>query len=457
MTSKQALSYNNQERVLCHNGEVLVFQLCTKNFAAKEHEKTPVLQVRRMVFDIETRTFVQKSTGIFRLNKEKISDFKITCCNCVSDFRTGLNLPYIMIQSNNDSTVIRYLLLVLHSTNTFEKRLSFKLDHELKDSIRVLNGPSVLWQYVNTFFIISSKTGNVVSVPGIFSSVMWAGEIGNLGTVLLGLKECCFSEKRSQQPSIADYESWNTKFCFYALESKEILSDACIIPAAYSNVTYVHVCAAKMVKNQLHVSLLALTENNQLVSFQNGTPKSICQLPFSDPCAVQLMDSSEEKLFFIVSFNSNDACAVWENNFQITAKWQKINSVLIDDFVGTGTEQVLVLSKNLNSDCLSSFILTDLGEINYSSEPLDLNEDAVFEGMQDNRRLLISPLRGEVKGGLAGIWELKKNLLLKDKVISKSFKALLSIIQRKDSNTSGTEEVKLILCPFGLVMKGPAL
>ncbi|XP_062039499.1 Fanconi anemia group B protein isoform X2 [Lepus europaeus] len=410
MTSKQAMSSNDQERLLCYNGEVLVFQLCKGNFADKEPAKTPILQVRRMAFDTGTRTFVQKSIGIFRLKKEKNSHFKITCCNCVSDFRTGINLPCIVLQSNKKSNIIQYLLLFLHSTNTFEKRLSFKVDHELKDSIRVLNGPLVLWQCVSTLFIISSKTGNIVSVSDTFSSVIWAGEIGNLGTVLLGVKKCCFSEEGSQMPSEPDYAIWNTKFCLYALESKEILSEAYIIPAAYSGVTCVHVCATEIINNQIRISLLALTKKNQLISFQNGTPKSVCQLPFGDPCAVQVMDSGEENLFFIVSFRSNDACAVWKKNFQVAAKWEKVNSVLIDDFVGTGTDQVLVLFKNsLNSDCLTSFKLTDLGSINYSSEPLDFNEDDLFEDIQDNRHLVIPPLQGRVKANLVPLWGEEEN------------------------------------------------
>lgn len=53
--------------------------------------------------------------------------------------------------------------------------------------------------------------------------------------------------------------------------------------------------------------------------------------------------------------------------FQVAAKWEKISSVLIDDFLGLGSEQVLLLFQDsLNSGCLSSFIITDLGDINYS-------------------------------------------------------------------------------------------
>lgn len=315
MMSKQALSCDEQERLLCYNGEVLVFRLSKGNFADKRPAEMPVLHVRRMVFDREASAFVQKSTGFFSIKKENSYHFKIMCCSCVSDFRTGMNLPCIMIQCNEKNSVFKYFLLFLHNTNKFEKRLSFRPGHELKDDVRVLNGPLILWKHFKTFFYISSQTGKVMSVN--LSSVEWAGEIENLGMVLLGQKNRYLSEEEgTPEPSKSDYAIWNTTFCVYLLESEEVISDTYIIPPAYSTViTHVHVCATEFVNNQLRMSLIALTQKNQLISFQNGTPKSVCQLPFGDPREVQLMDSGEDPLF-IVSFRSS-ACAVWEKNFQV--------------------------------------------------------------------------------------------------------------------------------------------
>ncbi|XP_012290298.2 Fanconi anemia group B protein [Aotus nancymaae] len=448
MTSKQAMSSNEQERLLCYNGEVLVFQLSNGNFADKEPTKTSILHVRRMVFDRGTKVFVQKSTGFFTM-KEENSHLKIMCCDYVSDFRTGINLPYIVIQNSKKNNVFEYFLLILHSTNKFEMRLSFKLGYEIKDSLRVLNGPLILWRHVKTFLFISSQTSEGISVLGNLFSIQWAGEIENLGMVLLGLKECCLSgEKCIQEPSKSDYAIWNTKFCVYSLGSQEVISDTYIIPPAYSSVvTCIHICATEIINNRLRISLIALTRKNQLISFQNGTPKSVCQLPFGDPCAVQLMDSGGGNLFFIVSFRSNSACAVWKENFQIAAKWEKVSLVLIDDFIGSGAEQVLLLFKDaLNSDYLTSFKITDLGNINYSSEPSDCNEDDIFEDEQDNRYLVVPPLEAGLKVGFSSLWELRQHLLLKEKIISKSYKALINLVQGKDDNTSSAKEECLV--PF---------
>ncbi|XP_059558778.1 Fanconi anemia group B protein-like [Myotis daubentonii] len=441
------MSSNEQERVLCYNGEVLVFQLSKGNFADKGPAEIPILHVRRMVFDRETSAFVQKSTGSFSI-KEENSDLKILCCNCISDFRTGMNLPYIMIQCNEKNNVFKYFLLFLHSTNKFEKRLNFRLAHELKDGLGVFNGPLIIWKHVKTFFYLSPQTSEVTTVSINFSSIEWAGEIENLGMVLLGQKKCYLSEEEStSEPSKSDYATWNTRFCVCLLESEEVISDTYIIPPAYSSViTCVHVCATEFVNNKLRMSLIALTRRNQLISFQNGTPKRVCQLPFEDPCAVQLMDSGEDRLL-VVSFRSS-ACGVWEKNFQVAAEWEQISSVLIDDFIGTGTEQVLLLLKDsLNSDCLSSFKITDLDNINYSSQTLDCNKDDVFEGKEDNRYLVIPALERRVKVGLASIQEVQQHLLLKEKVILKTYKALMNLLQGKECSTSIAEEECLVtLC-----------
>ncbi|XP_045712096.1 Fanconi anemia group B protein [Phyllostomus hastatus] len=448
MMSKQAMPCDEQERLLCYNGEVLVFRLSKGNFADKGPAQIPILHVRRMVFDRETSAFVQKSTGFFSIKEENSYHFKIMCCNCVSDFRTGMNLPCIMIQCNEKNNVFKYFLLFLHSTNKFEKRLSFRLGHELKDGVRVLNGPLILWKHVKTFFYIFSQTGKVMTMSVNLSSIEWAGEIENLGMVLIGQKNCYLSEEEgTPEPSKSDYAVWNTTFCACFLESKEVISDTYIIPPAYSTViTHVHVCATEFVNNQLRMSLIALTRKNQLISFQNGTPKSVCQLPFGDPREVQLMDSGEDPLF-IVSFRSS-ACAVWEKNFQVAAQWEKISLVLIDDFIGIGREQVLLLFKDsLNSDCLSSFKITNLENINYSSEALDYNEDDLFEDKPDNRYLVIPALERRVKVGLVSIQEIQQHLLLKEKIVLKSYKALMNLLQGKEDNTSIAEEDCLVtLC-----------
>ncbi|KAM4873136.1 Fanconi anemia group B protein-like isoform 1-T2 [Thomomys bottae] len=432
------MPFNQQERLLCYNGEILIFQLSTGNFSDKISAETSILHVRKMIFDSETRTFALKSTGFCHIQKASFH-LKIVCCNCVSDFRTGINLPFVLIQNKKSNDVFKYYLLFFHSTNKFEKCLSFSLGYEMNDSIRVYNGPLVLWQYVNTFYYISSQIGKIITISSNWSSIQWAGEIRNLGMVLLGQMEY------TSKPLQSDYEVCNSKFCMYSLQSQKVLSDTCIIPPAYSNVaTYIHVCTTEIVNNQLKMSLIVLTRKNQLISLHNGTLRSLCQLPFEDPCTVQSLDQGEGK-FFIVLFRTNHVCAVSKKNFQVTAKWDKFSLALVDDFIGTGQEQVLLLCKDsLHSESLTPFELTDLDKINYSSEPVESYEDDLFEEQYKNRCLVIPPLQRRIKVCLGLTQEFKKNILLKEKFILKSCKALINLTQ--DDSTSNAEEEHLV--PF---------
>lgn len=47
--------------------------------------------------------------------------------------------------------------------------------------------------------------------------------------------------------------------------------------------------------------------------------------------------------------------------------------------------------------------------------------------------------------GLVSVQELQQHLLLKEKIISKSYKALMNLFQGKDDSTSSAEEVNLIM------------
>ncbi|XP_036031338.1 Fanconi anemia group B protein [Onychomys torridus] len=444
MAGKQAMPFNEQAKFLCYNGEILVFHLSKGGFAVPTD--TSVLYVKRMVFDRETETFVLISTGFLNI-KEKASHLKILCCKCVSDFRTRVNLPCILIQyTKYSSRAFKYYILFLHNPNKFEKHLSFKLNHALDDSLKIFDGPIVFWQYLDKFFYISSQIGKVTNISVKLCSIEWVGEIENFGVVFLGLTEPP-EAKCTHKLSESDYEFSNSNLCAYVLKSEEILSNSYLIPLAYSSVvTHVHVCTAEMVDNQLRMSLIALTKRNQLVLFQNGIPVRVCQLPFLDPCSVQILDSGKGNRFFIVSFNSK-ACAVSEKKFKVVAKWEQLSLVLINDFVGVGTEQVLVIFEDAqNTDRLTSFALTDFVRISYSTKPLDCSEDSFAEEEHENYSLVLPALEAQLEASFVSLNKLQKHISLKDKFIANSWKALLNSVYGKVDSTSSDEEDCLV--PF---------
>ncbi|KAM6096118.1 Fanconi anemia group B protein isoform 3-T4 [Chlamydotis macqueenii] len=300
-----------QEQFLSYNGEVLIFHLSKTKHVEGAADKTMNLCVRRMAFNRDTKLFVQKSSGVFSMRASHLKT-EIICCSCTTDSRTGIILPCVLMKKKKRNNVVKYLLLLLHSSNQFEQSFHFKLDYELKEDIRLFTGPSVLWRHANKLFYISSDTCTVQSAPVQLSSVVWTGEIEDEGTVVLGIRTACLPESEDEDEfSISDRAIWGTEFFGYTVETQKMLTGTCFMPHAYSRVvSSVYVCKNGMLKKQLRISLVAVTHKNQLLWFQDGLPKGVCELPYEKPCSVKAAVTSSNDLLFIVSFASGNICVV---------------------------------------------------------------------------------------------------------------------------------------------------
>ncbi|XP_030429149.1 Fanconi anemia group B protein [Gopherus evgoodei] len=434
---------DEQENILPYNGEVLIFQLSKAKCAA---EKTTRLHVNRMTYDSGTKMFVQKSSGLFSMHGGSLN-IEIVYCSCIADFRTGINLPCILMREKKNYSVFKYFLLLLHSSNKFEQCLNFKLDYELKDDIRLLNGPTVLWRHTKKLFYVSTKTCTVLSASVQFSSIEWANEIENEGIIVLGTRTACLPEEEDGQTlSLSDGAIWGSEFVVYAIENQKILTGTCFLPHAYSSViSCVHVCRTAISRSQFRTSVVAVTNKKQLIWFQDGLPKGTCQLPYEEPCSIQVVTTSRNDVLYVVSFVSGNVCAVQRDSFQVASRWQEVKSVLVDDFIGTGTEQILLLFKNeSNTDSLSTFIITDLGEVSYEST-INCKEDfPPTEEVQENGFLTIQALEARLQAGCTSVRELQQHLRLKEKVLFESCCALIDLVQEREHILPTAEEEGLV-------------
>ncbi|KGL96499.1 Fanconi anemia group B protein, partial [Charadrius vociferus] len=436
-----------QEQFLSYNGEVLVFQLSNSKHVEGAADKTMNLCVRRMAFNRDTKLFVQKSSGVFSM---RASHFKIEiiCCSCATDSRTGIILPCILMKKKKWNNVVKYFLLLLHSSNQFEQSFHFKLDYELKEDIRLFAGPSVLWRHANKLFYISSDTCTVLSAPVQLSSVVWTGEIEDEGTVVLGVRTACLPESEDEDElSTSDRAIWGTEFFGYAIETQKMLTVTCFMPHAYSRVvSSVYVCKNEVLKKQLRISLVAITQKNQLIWFQDGHPKGVCELPYEKPCSVKTAVTSSNDLLFIVSFASRNICVVQRrDNLQVASKWQNVKSVLVDDFIGSGSEQLLLLLKDdSNTDVLSTFEITDLGEVNYASGINYKHDVPAAEGLQENSLLTVQALETRLQAGCTSVRELQQHLGLKRRVILESCRALIDLVEERTHILPAAKEEGLV-------------
>ncbi|KAM9020615.1 Fanconi anemia group B protein isoform 1-T1 [Ara ararauna] len=436
-----------QEQILSYNGEVLLFQLSNTKHVEGAADKTTNLCVRRMAFNRDTKLFVQKSSGEFSMRASHLK-IEIICCSCTTDSRTGIILPCILIKKKKRNNVTKYLLLLLHSSNQFEQSFHFKLNYELKEDIKLFTGPSVLWRHANKLFYISSDTCTVLSAPVQLSSVVWTGEMEDKGTVVLGIRTACLPDNEDQDEfSTSDRAIWGSEFFGYAIETQKMLTGTCFMPHAYSRVvSSVYVCKNEILKKQLRISLVAITHKNQLIWFQDGLPKGVCELPYEKPCSVKPAVTSSNDVLFVVSFASGNVCVVQRrDSLQVASKWQKVKSVLVDDFIGSGSEQLLLFFKDdSNTDVLSTFKITDLGEVDYVSGINYKHDAPATEGLQENGLLTVQALETRLQAGYTSVRELQQHLRLKKKVIFESCRALIDLVEERTHILPTAEEEGLV-------------
>ncbi|XP_051482200.1 Fanconi anemia group B protein [Apus apus] len=436
-----------QEQFLSYNGEVLVFHLSKPKHVEGAADKTVNLSVKRMAFDRDAKLFVQKSSGVFNMHASHL-EVEIICCSCTTDSRTGIILPCILMKKKKRNNVVKYLLLFLHSSNQFEQSFHFKLDYELKEDIRLFTGPSVLWRHANKLFYISSDTCTVLSAPVQVSSVVWTGEIEDEGTVALGIRTACLPESEDEDEfSTSDRAIWGSEFFGYAIETQKMLTGVSFMPHAYSRVvSSVHVCKNQMLKKQLRISLVAVTRKNQLICFQDGYPKGVCELPYEKPCSVKTALTSTNDLLFIVTFSSGNICVVQRrDSLQVVSKWQKVKSVLVDDFIGSGNEQLLLLFKDdSNTEVLSTFRITDLGAVNYASGVKYEHDVPAAAGWEENGLLTVRALETRLQAGYTSVQELQQHLELKKRVILESCRALIDLVEERTHVLPAAKEEGLV-------------
>ncbi|NWX40805.1 FANCB protein, partial [Steatornis caripensis] len=436
-----------QEQFLSYNGEVLIFHLSKTKHVEGAADKTTNLCVRRMAFDRDTKLFVQKSSGAFEMCASHLK-MEIICCSCTTDSRTGIILPCILMKKKKRNNVVKYFLLLLHSSNQFEQSFHFKLDYELKEDIRLFTGPSVLWRHANKLFYISSDTRTVLSVPVQLSSVVWTGEIEEEGTVVLGVRTAYLPESEDEDEfSTSDRAIWGSEFFGYATETQKMLTGMSFMPHAYSRVvSSVCVCKSEILKKHLRISLVAITHKNQLIWFQDGLPKGVCELPYEKPCSVKTAVTSSNELLFVVCFASGNICVVQRrDNLQVASKWQKVKCVLVDDFIGSGSEQLLLLFKDdCNTNVLSTFKITDLGAVDYASGINYKHDVPAAEGLQENGLLTVQALETRLQAGCTSVRELQQHLGLKKRVILESCRALIDLVEERTHILPTAKEVKCI-------------
>ncbi|XP_043928459.1 Fanconi anemia group B protein isoform X2 [Protopterus annectens] len=425
---------DEHEKILAFNGEILIFKLSDARSAEKHNEEI-VLYFSRMVFDTNTGKFFQHSTGHFCIEGQNM-DTQLVFCGCTTDHRTGQILPCILLRKHKArKSVYEYLFLLVHDWSKVEKHLDFKLAYNIKDDVKLLPGPTVLWSHKETIFYTSSNTPTIISMPVQVTSLTWAGEIAGEDVLVLGTGKPVLPTEEHQIINKADKDIWCCEFIGFSVKSKTLINGSCFLPHAYSKVVMcLFVWKARRAGSLIKTSVIAATCKKQLIWFQDGIPKDVCHLDVEDPCEIQMAKAGRGSCYFIVYFKCRRVCVVWKDNWQVVASWDQVKSVQVDDFLGVGTEQMLLLfeAPSHSAACCNAFRMTDLGDINYTSDLTFSEKEKPNENVtQDNCLSTIQALEARLQTGLAALQDLQHQLQLKEDILFTSCKALTDIVQGK--------------------------
>ncbi|KAE8621914.1 hypothetical protein XENTR_v10005034 [Xenopus tropicalis] len=425
------------QQIVSYNGDLLIFQIPDSKRICEASEKYKLLFFRKR-FDRVSQTFIEQSLGQYSFPGTK-SGVELVCINCVTDSRTGLNLPCVLLKTckKKSSGATKCTLLLFHASSEVECFLKFRLDVDRLQDLQICDGPAVLWRYQEKLCYISRFTSGILTSPLSLTAIQWVGTVDGEGTIIFGTTDLSFQVADNITTGLhLDGTLKGTEFVLYAVEKQSTIPGICFLPHAYSTVLRcLQVCMMQKGNDRYETSVAAVS-SKQLIWIENGTPKEVCQLPFENPCKLQVASTSRGDLLFIISFASGDVCAVQKDGFKVAATWQQVYTVLIDDFLGKGADQILLLFKyepNSSPD-LQSFKLTDCCEINYPTGESNCNVGTSYEdGFQENRLLTIQALESRLQAGLLSLQELQQDLELKYRVLRSSAEALINMVQGKES------------------------
>ncbi|KAM9346826.1 Fanconi anemia group B protein [Symphorus nematophorus] len=422
--------YQNPHR-LCFSGKIILFN-CN---ATKDSERSE-LCFCSLSFEREDNRFLKASDGAAVISRKRSSHVDIVKCKCVIHVQKRVNTPCVLV-TNKRVNGFRYSLLTLSSSNSLEPCIEFKLPYEIRETVSILQGPTVLWSHAGSVSYTSLQAGEVRQVPIQLSHTVF-GELPLLKgrAFVLGL------QNQSEQPT--------SQTLGYFVDTGHVFDGAMILPHPYICITRcILVLSAEEVDGDgdgvLKSTVVAATSNQQLVYFENGIVKDLCQLPFEQPENIQVVSTGRNGCLFAVSFLQGHVCAVWKETFQIASQWSGVSSVHVDDFLGCGTDQMLLVfkDKGVSGQPLERFLLTDLCGISYT-RCQDNEAPKTSPPPPENYLLTLQALESRLQSGLSVLQELQREVRVKERVLRQSVQALTDVVSERETTVTQPEQEGLI-------------
>ncbi|XP_054887342.1 Fanconi anemia group B protein [Poeciliopsis prolifica] len=423
---------NRNVHGLSHGGKIILFT-CKRDPAVNVSERSG-LTFRSFYFEREGNAFLNATEGATAVSRKPSARVDIVTCKCAVDVQKRVKTAFVLVTKKSaKGSSFKYSLLALRSSQRLEPCIEFKLPYQMKGKVCILQGPTVLWSHDNSVSYTSPLAAGVRTIPIQMSKCMF-GELpiqqGQL--FALGLSEPLLAH---HSPTLG-----------YLLKGGQAFDGALILPHPYICITQcMRILSADRVDDVLRCAAIAATSNQQLVLFENGTVKDTCEVPFGDAEDIQMVDTGRNGCLFVVSFKQGHVCAVWKETFQIASCWSDVGSAHVDDFLGCGTEQILLIFRNkgISSGPLEKFLITDLCGISYSCGQ-GSEAPKASPPPQENSLLTLQALESRLQSGLIVLQELEREVRVKDRVVQQSIQVLTDVLSGRETVLSQPEQEGLV-------------
>ncbi|XP_038056029.1 Fanconi anemia group B protein-like [Patiria miniata] len=407
------------------------------------------------------------------------TDIRLLALAKVTDSRTGLKIPCLVVEQRvwekynvpvsaagdgaGISKISKYrsrvsVVFLLLRKKTFLLRGFFTLGYSLKSTKLFLgNGPTLCWEHQRSVYFtraFGSSNQTKVSVDDVkldedlskpSKSLKWFGVVSG-DAVAMGTEQSSNHEHSAGKMLLNLGHRWTVvKLPVHKTEERNvpIAEEIAPMPHEYSNiVNCLHFCQGSV--SQLGSSffrnsdrsvdkgsslVLAATNQSQLVEACGGMVRRVCSITFNDACKIAIATVTGGEELILVQSAGGRVCAVWRKTFEVAREWTGFYTVLVDDFLFSGSEQLLLLGDGADAP-QKRFHLTDLGMCNWSSEE---NGNTITDGppvCAGNLQSAVQALESQVQTGMAALRSLESQCALKAQLIKQSQDALFKMAER---------------------------
>ncbi|RXN12445.1 Fanconi anemia group B isoform X1 [Labeo rohita] len=425
------MAAERHNKMLAVKGEVLAFHCKSLSSKTRDHRKGSEVSFYSLSFDRDSQSFFVRDPNPSLIHKDSSAEMDIVHCCSALDVQQRQKVPCVLLRlCKKRTSAFKYKLYSICTSTDAKLHAEFVLPYEMRDNISIVHGPTLIWSHENSVFYISSQTGGVKEVP-IPLRVNFIGE--------LPLRQRQIVIQGAQNVSS---DQSNVQNILYFTEDGRSFNSACLVPDAYSSVIRCMMVLSAEEVDSLRSVVLAATSMKQLVLFENGLPRDVCLLPYEQPLNIQIVHTVKNDCLIVVTFNQGNVCTVWKDTFQVACCWTGVRLLLVDDFVGCGTDQMLLVFESSSEEPLSSFLLTDLCAVTYSCGRSDGEELNTSDAAQENHLLTVQALETRLQSGLNVLEDLQRDVEVKDRLLQQSLMALTDLVSGREHVISSPQQTE---------------